>query len=324
MSYYLADELGNFITTQKNELILIKEENNMNKILRNLGDCVGQFTGSGRGKCDLKSIGLILGVILVQSGTDLTGIEKKSVLDKLIKDGVAFPYNPVFDFEQTTPDNPVITSGNGRKSRSYSSLPEFTFTFDEGFCQAKSLRNKLNGDWDLVVIADSGLVLTTNKLGTITKGFRVPYVDAGTYKFMNSGGTEAESSTFMVQFGDANEFNERMEILLFNNTDYDAGEIKGAEQVAILGEIKAGTELVIDVVNACNNSSKVIGIEEKENFTVNGVEPTAVVANVSKPGQYTLTLATALIAAENASIVIRAEDIASNMYIGSLNTTVVA
>lgn len=324
ISYYLVDDLGNFITTEKNELILIKKEKDMNKILRNLGDCVGQFTGSGRGKCDLKSVGLILGVILVQSGTDLKGIEKKSVLDKLIKDGVAFPYNPVFDFEQTTAENPVITSGNGRKSRSYSSLPEFTFTFDGGFCQAKSLRNKLNGDWDLVIISDTGLIVSTNKQETITKGFGLQYQDVSTYSFMNSGGTEAESVSFMVQFSDANEFNERMEILLFNNTDYDASEIKGAEQVAILGEIKEGSELVIDVVNACNNSSKVIGIEEASNFSVNGVAPTNVEANVSKPGQYTLTLEPALVSGNNVDIAIRAEDIASNMYIGSLSTAVTA
>ncbi len=306
---------GQYILTENNQRIIIKKGFDMNEILKNLGCGDGQFTGSGRGKCDLKSVGQILGIILVQADTDLTGIEKKEVLDKLIKDGVAFPYTPVFDFEQTTADNPVITSGSGRKARSFRALPEFTFTFDGGMCQAKSLANKLNGDWDLVIVSDKGEVVTTNKRGTITKGFKLQYQDVGTYKFMNSAGTEAESVTFMVQFADANEFNERMEILLFDNTDYDSGEIKGAEDVALVGEVKAGTEITVTVVNACNYDAKVVGIEEATNWKVNGVEPTNVTANVSKPGEYTLTVAS-LTAGEDYRITLNAEDIAGGLYIG--------
>lgn len=315
MIYLLTNEKGEFITTEKNEFIIIKKEDtNMNKVLRNLKCEVGQYMGSKMGKCNLKTIGIIDGIGLVQSGTDLSGIDKKATFDKLVKEGKLYPYMGVFNFEPTTGENTVITSPSGKKSRGKDAFIEYNFMFDDGICVNRSLRDKLNGDWDLILFTNLGVVLTATEAKVL--GFKVQYTDAR-FALMNAEGTEAEQTTFSVQLAYPEQWNDRMEILLYENTDYTLPEIEGAEGVAIFAEeVKAGTELTIEVTNVCNHASKVTGLQEKTNFKVNGVEPATVTQNLSKPGTYTLTVTDALVVNENATVEVQGVDEQGNMYVG--------
>lgn len=293
----------------------------MNKILRQGLDCQGNFTGSKMGKCNLKTNGVFKGIGLVQAGTDLTGIEKKEFHDKLVKEGKLFPYMGLYNYTDNTPEDVINTSPSGLMTLGRESDPQFTFEYDKGECNNKSLRNKFNGDWDLIIYTNVGIIVTEDKAQTKVQGFKLAFNHAK-HSITNAEATEIERTSLTVQLAYAEQWNDRKEILLYENTDYSLAEIEGAEAVNVEADVKAGTEVVITVSNICNTNSKIIGLQDKKNFKVNGVEPTNVAQNLSKQGQYTLTLKDALIVSEDFLIEVNAEDEAGFMYVGYLKGVV--
>lgn len=313
---YLTNEKGEFITTEKNEFIIIKKEKDMNNILRNLGSCDNSYTGSKMNKCNIRTYGTFEGIGFVQAGTDLTGIEKKEVHDKLVKEGKLFPYMGIYNYTVNTPEDVINTSPKGVMSLGRESQPQFVFEYDQGECMNKSLRNKFNGDWDIIIYTNVGIILTQNKSQTKVQGFKLSFNHAR-HNPTNAEGTEVERTMLTVQFADAGQWNDQKEILLYENTDYALNEIEGAESVTIhTTEVKAGTELTIEITNSCNYDFKVTGLQDKTNFKVNGVNPDSVTQNLSKPGTYTLTLTDALVAGDSALIEVQGTDEIGTMYTG--------
>lgn len=278
------------------------------------GDCQATYKGTGTGSCELKRMGDLKGLALVEKGFKFTSLPTEAVYIKAVKDGFIYPITDVYGFTQDTPDSEVATSEQGYMTEIREGLPQFTFTVDKGYCAHKKLYDKKNGQWDLMLMFGSGTLIATDVKESVIKGFDLQYYNVATYKLQQ--GTEVESTTVAVQLRDAQEFNARMVFLTWEQLGFNMNQIDGVIETRLVATPKAGSEVVVSVGNYCNTDSLVRGLEAKDNWSVDGVEPTAV--SVDSLGKYTLTLAAPLVAGETTIIAVNGEDIMEKLYKGRL------
>lgn len=294
----------------------------MNKWMRELGDCSGQFLNTGQGSCEITRLGDIRSIGIVEKGSKFkeTDLKTEKGYRDLVKSNKIYPITDLYGSDQTTPDDEITTSSIGVKFLIRKGLPEFTFTITKGLCAHKKLWSLQGGNWDIILFFEKGMVLASSLDGNSAKAISMSFYNVATYKFQN--GTDPEQTTVDVQLQSADEFNSRLVILPWTVLGYDANEINGMIQTNLDVVAKAGTTVEVSATQFCNASSVVLGLEEVENWRVNGVAPSAVTYNIAKQC-YILTVE-ALTLADTVNVKLVGEDVNGILYAGEATTVAIA
>lgn len=274
-------------------------------VLDAYGNCDSDLLGSATRSCDITSFGDPIGIELFQKGFNIPvnvadfeaawidGVEEMKIL----------PYIGIYDFTQDTPDNEVATSSTGIMSTVRAGKPQYSFSFDRGGCFHKSLYNKRgNRRWDFGIVFENGILLAVSVDGTIVEGFDGGMFDVQTLKFQQ--GTDPQTSTAIMQFINASQFNERFTFLTWENLGVDLSRIQGVVEANAAFAITPTTSatLVVSVTSKCNSDDTIAGLDATASWRVLGVQTTpktitTVVYNAATD-RYTFTLSSALIATD--------------------------
>lgn len=243
------------------------------------GDCESDTLGSGSGKCDLQSFGDPTGMLLLSKNWFLAA--SSATLDEAtyktqLKTLQAFPYVPLFNFEQTTPENEKNTSNTGVLTEIRAGKPQFSFTFDKGSCTHKSLYDKRGKNrWDLAIVFDIGVLFARNVAGTNLVGFDAGMLSIETFRLVQ--GTDPQSSTAMVQLLNAEQFNARHEFFTWSQLGFDMNQINGVVETNIEYTVapSASTAFSAKITGGCNVSEVITGLDGITNFRLGGTQAAA-------------------------------------------------
>lgn len=287
-------------------------------LINSFGNCATDLLGSAIDDCSSSSLGDLLGVGMLRPRTIITNTEatNKETWETLITESKYFPYLKLFNFEQTTPDNEIATSSTGKKRNIRDGKPEYTFTFDGYGCAIKSLNNKKNKIWDLVLIFEKGILVKDNGDDTFS-GFTASYVDVRTWSIQN--GTDIQSVSLMVQLDNASDFNSKFGMISYESLGFDLTDLEGALQANLKVTATAGTTVKVKAESFCNSSVNYQGLDTMSYWKVNGVAPSAVAENPTAK-EYTLTV-TATTAGSPLNVTLSAKTL-NGIFLGSANTTV--
>ena len=280
--------------------------------INGFGNCADELLGSAIDQCTINSYGDLIGIGLLRPGTKITlaNLGLNTAWTGLVKDGVYFPYNNVYNFEQTTPENEIATSSRGLNRVIRDGKPSFTLTYDGVPCLVKSLQNKKGKVWDIVFFFEKGILGKENTDGSFG-GFTASYFDVGTMRFQ--AGTDIQSVAVMFQIDNSNEFNTRFGFVTNESLGFDLSALNGAFESNLEVTATAGTSILVEVKSSCNSNLMYEGLELASNWLVNGVAPSAVTYS---GGVYTLTVAT-MTAGQSRTVVLKGEDANDNVYRGS-------
>ncbi len=283
-------------------------------LINGFGNCNSELIGSAIDKCTPNSYGDLLGIAILAPGTKLTeaNLKTKAGWETLVSDGKYFPYNNIYNFDQTTPENEVATSSTGLKRVIRDGKPEYTFTYDGTPCLVKSLQNKKGKVWDIIFFFEKGVLGKLNGDGTFS-GFQASYFDVGTLRFQ--AGTDIQSVAVMVQIDNASDFNSKFGFISYDNLGFNLSQVNGAFEAVLGVTATAGTSLKVKVNSSCNSDVFYAGLDDMAVWKVNGVAPSAVQYNQST-GEYTLTVTT-LVAGANVNVQLSGKDLLDNIYRGS-------
>lgn len=244
--------------------------------LNQFGSCSNDYAGTGTGQCPIDQLGDFLGDGLLVKGTSLD-IENDSLTEatfrQLITEGKLHQLLDREAFEQATPDNEMYTSPEGLIRSIRAGKPQFSITYSKGLCFHKAIY-KLQGNnkYDHIFYFTKGMLMATNTAGTKLKGFNGGEFMVGTYMFQQGNEIEKGKATFQLK--DAEEFNTRWVFMPYDVLGFSPLEIDGVvDTVVKIDPISAGTTIVLDVVDGCNNSvsySEVLDTVSNFVFTKNG------------------------------------------------------
>ena len=304
------------------------------------GNCASDVKGTGLAAC-VKEYGDLLGIDVYPKGysVDLaTGsYPTESEYEDMIANGQLYPLNNLYDFDQVTPDNDIATSSIGIKKQVRSGKPEYSLTWSDGGCFHTGVYDKKGYNrWDIVFKFESGALYTYNASETELKAFNCGMFDVGTYKFQQ--GTDPDMTVVNFQLTKVNEMNLRQNFITWDALGYDMTEKNGVLDVDVEFNSApvSGTDLFVTVKSSCNSDAYIESLTDVDNWSLGGTQasPTTISA-VSEPdanGVYTITLDTALAAADTVSIALSgnsganasAEDAAGNFFKGGTTEETIA
>lgn len=302
------------------------------------GDCTTNILGSGLPTCLKDMFGDLQGFDLFKKGVNFPVVNGVSTLDEasytnLIKEQKLFPFNYIYNFEQTTPENERSTSSTGVLSTIRLGKPQYSVSFDKGTCNHKNLFDKRgSGRWDIGLKFDGVYLLFTNVQQSLLKGANVGLFDVDT--FMLQAGTEPQMSRCMFQILDAQDFNTNMVPIPYETLGFNPLQINGAINLKLeVDPIASADEISFKAVSSCNVDDVIASLDDVANWNVavNGI--TNVIASVNfntNTNKYELTLTGTPLAATDVVVISTksgatavAEDTAGNLYKGSASAVVV-
>ena len=308
-------------------------------VLNTQGSCASDTRGTGLGDC-VKQYGDLLGIDAYNKGWSLNTatdtLPTEAEYKALIQEGVLYPLNNLYNFEQQTPDNEFATGSTGKKSEIRAGKPEYTITWDEGGCFHKglfSLRGK--NRWDMAFKFETGVLFASNVAETSLKAFDNGMFSVATMKFQQ--GTDPEMSMATFQFNSAVELNSRSVFYTWDDLGYDMNSVSGVVNANVEFNTTpiAGTSLEVAVLDDCNRSVEILGLTDANNWVVGGVQASATVVDsvvYNAGGYYVLTLDVALISTDTIEISLgdvalgytSAESTSGDLYKGNTSTETIA
>ncbi len=270
------------------------------------GDCDSDVLGSGQGSCDITSFGDPTGIVIFNKGWSLDA--SSDTLDEAtyktqLKSLSAFPFLPLYNFEQNTPENEKNTSSTGVLTEIRAGKPQFSFMFDKGGCFHKSLFDKSGKNrWDLGIVFDKGVLLASSQDKSKLLAFDMGMFSVETFKLIQ--GTDPQMSTAILQLLDAVQFNKQHEFFDWETLGFNMNRIDGVIETSLSYSTapSAATTFSVKVVGACNNSEVITGLDDAAEWRLGGVQAAATaiqsVAYNTDTESYDFTLDVALQAAD--------------------------
>lgn len=261
------------------------------------------ITGIAVADCDLKSLGDTMGISLLSKDVSflktLTDADFKTNWENYVSEGKIVPLKQVFDFTQNTGENEVATSSLGIKTKIREAKADFTFRYDRSHCFDNQLSKLMNKEWDIVLHMSKGLLMTTDEVGTVLKGFDVSYSDKSTFKLQQ--GTDPQSSSVMIQFSPmgTEEFNYRKVVIDTVALGFNPFNLNGLVQLDLsfdIAPIVGAEQLTIKVLNACSGNP-VTGIANAGYWGLISSEANTITGTPTDEGGgiYTIDLTTPLV-----------------------------
>lgn len=308
--------------------------------LFSVGNCTTNILGSGLPTCLKDMFGDLQGIDLYQKGVGYTvDAQGVSTLDEasytaLIKEMKLFPFNFIYNFEQTTPENERSTSSTGILSTIRLGKPQYSVSFDKGTCNHKNLFDKRgSGRWDIGLKFDSGYLLFTNVQKTKLNGANCGLFDVDT--FMLQAGTDPQMSRAFFQFIDTLEFNTQMVFFPYETLGFNASQKNGVINTNIVIDpvINGATSVTFKVVSSCNADDVIASLDQATNWSVsvNGTAKTlGTITFNATTGKYTQAFTGAVATGEVLTVETKsgstkvAEDANGNLFKGVASKTVTA
>lgn len=246
--------------------------------LNRFGDCEEDFLGSGTDICDIQSFGDPRGIGLAKKTWRLnltSGTFDAAAYRGFLQNLDIFPFTPIHDFQQGTPENTKNTSSVEIMRVTREGKPFFTFNFTKGSTSHKSLYQKRGQDrWDLLIFFDTGVLLAETSDGTEIKGFDAGMLSVETFKFVQGG--DPEMSMALIQLVDTEEFNARHTFIPYTQIGLNLFRTDGVIDATLTTQpVSAGTTVEIDVRVSGNQDVVVRGLTDNNNWILGGTQATA-------------------------------------------------
>lgn len=292
----------------------------MSIVLNGTGDCTANSKGSRVDVCSILDYGDFTDLVIHNPNIelDLAEMSEKEYWDTLIASRQLFPYNGIFNPENTTPENEVATSSSGLKMNVRDGKPEYTLTFPANSCIMKSLMDKKGKAWRIILGTDKGIMVGANKTQTKVFGFLASYFDVQTFKLKNGGDIQQVQVNFQIDSAD--EYN-NFDFISKDQFDFNVTKLQGALNADLKVTAVAGTTIKVKVLSSCNGSVNYGEVlDDNTLWKANGVEPTAVSYSPATL-EYSLTVG-AMTAGTNMKVDLGGKDLVGNIYVGSASVTV--
>lgn len=286
------------------------------------GSCITRARGTGLGDC-VKQYGDLLGIDIYRKGwsldTTTDTLPNEAGYKALIQSEQVYPLNDLYSFEQNTPDNEFATGSTGKMSEIRAGKPQYSITWDLGACFHKGLYDKRGQNrWDIAFKFETGVLFASNVDGSKLKAFDNGMFSVATFKVLQ--GTDPEMSTVTFQLPTAIEFNERQVFYTWDALGYDMNNVNGVINAHLEYQTTpvAGTTVSVKVLDDCNRSVSVLGLDDPSNWALGGTQISATtisgVAYNATTEAYDLTLDTPLVSTDTVQpkLVDGADDVAEN------------
>ena len=286
------------------------------------GSCTTGARGTGLGDC-VKQYGDLLGIDIYRKGwsldTTTDTLPNEAGYKALIQSEQLYPLNDLYSFEQLTPDNEFATGSTGKMSEIRAGKPQYSITWDLGACFHKGLYDKRGQNrWDIAFKFETGVLFASNVEGSKLKAFDNGMFSVATFKVLQ--GTDPEMSTVTFQLPTAIEFNERQVFYTWDALGYDMNNVNGVINAHLEYQTTpvAGTTVSVKVLDDCNRSVSVLGLDDPSNWALGGTQISATtisgVAYNATTEAYDLTLDTPLVSTDTVQpkLVDGADDVAEN------------
>jgi len=238
-------------------------------------------------------------------GTEMLSTDEfnDAFLRPLVQKGIAVPLIDASNFEDLSGDDNFSTNAKTIKRLNVKGLPEYKLWFEEGhefYRELDKLESFKRFDW---LIGDTeGNWMIVRKSNGNFKGFTGGHVTPELTKRQVEGG-DPEMKAVSMQFLDRMEWDRNYEILHIEDlsiTPQEVPVINGTEISFTTLPANTDTTLEIKVVLASDRSSLVEGLDDVD-FVVTVNSASATISGVveNTPGNYTLTLSSAVSTGEN-------------------------
>lgn len=291
-------------------------------ILINSLDCGVSKKGTGLIDC-FQELGKPSGFLDVGADFELdvqSGALDLSTINDLIKAGSLTPFTNAVDFADNSEDSVIETFSAGTKVKVRSGLPEFEFTYVNGYNWHKSAYSHNGFGGAIILVWENGVLgFDTSADGTKIKGLRRGLLDVKT--FSNNDGSATSKTMITLQLLNADAYNSSMALLNEASMGFGVDEIKGAvdTSITIVGTpAVTDTEIVVSVSPSANSSIGIGGAVVGD-FTVTG-QTVSGVAYDATTKQYTLTVDSLTAGEKTVSLGTSGDvavEIASVLYSGS-------
>ena len=300
---------------------------------------INDLLGAGLQGCDF-DFGNVKQVRIQKKGFTIPADAdyNKAYLRQAQQDGnIVMVLDGVYDFTWNTgEDSTEDAESTGLSSVTRKGIYAVSFKFRKGLYHQKVLNSLDGGNFDVVLVDESGNELFTQTSTGGVKGFSTSMIAVDPIMFAN--GTTSQKTGVRMQFSNSTQFNKSLAWNSAEQLDFVYDEITGANQVAVsvpTAPSNSDTTVVVKTVLARGGSF--VGGLTAANFLVKvngaGAAPTAAVAD-SSAGTYTLTIPTLSTSdkvevslydsAANSSIVIVNPSADDVLYKSNTATTVVA
>lgn len=227
-------------------------------------DCTTNAKGTGVGACFV-GMNDAQFFILVKKGWSiaLATTFDESAVKELVQDGTFIVLPNHQSIEVESEDYVYETTDSGYKIPVRDGLVEFMAQYAKGLCLHKALRSISWGAYDLLIVDydnnGNGRLWGVEDV-TSFKGFDLNLINAET--FTMTTGTERGKSPFRLQFSAKGtvEFNNKANFVRADS--FDVASLNGVRDVNILPIDLTGGTLKVEVIDACDNSTKIAGLDD--------------------------------------------------------------
>ena len=262
-------------------------------------DCaIAASKGTGAKHCSFKE-GMPRTFWLSKRGFDygtITDLTEEGIAAEIQK-GNIIPMPAGFGFERLTEDNQVETSPLGLSSLSRKGIYKYRFSWDkDDTLQSVMSSYDSNDIYDFAMIDSKGNIKLTYNGNRIT-GASVGLLD--TDPFMEADGSASGKVRMMVELNNPQDYNQYAAYFGQTNLPFRPLKVQGVNDIDLaLTAFTAGTEVKFTAFLKDGTTAFSGGEAADFKLLVNGtaVTPTSIVEG--EPGNYTITLSTALVAGD--------------------------
>lgn len=285
--------------------------------INGFGGCGTDDSGSGQLECNKFDKGLLIGFILAQKGwrKTLTPDYTEALYKQDVKDMKLIPYIGVFDYSQANEENVTETAPTtGLIATIRNGNPSFTFVFNNGYCQHKSIYAKQgNNNYDLILVYEKGLQVVDKD--TEFTGFKTSNISVASYMEKT---TESAKTTVTIQLKGAEDYNMHSGFLSNEDLGFDVADVNGVIDVKLIIGTNTATTIPVQVVGACNSSYNVTGLDGELSWVVTNTATGVVIPTTVEVSTNGYVLTGTAIPLTGFTVTLLAEDTETgNVYKGS-------